>query len=170
MRLLRYPTAVVLLLLFTFSEVKAQKDVSATFLSQLEGVWSTDTGKSFGLPAVVNMTCTKTLGAKFLELSYKMEMSGPDGKKQVFEGRAFYKPAPENQFVGTWFDTGGEMHPLKASNDSTALTSIWGTAETKLGKTLYILSGSDTVEIIDFIMKKDGNWKEFNRNTLIKKN
>ncbi|KAB2879135.1 DUF1579 domain-containing protein [bacterium] len=166
MRILLIKIAALILFLFGISETNAQINLSQTFLNRLEGNWSTDKGKSFGMPAVVTMVCKKSLDSKFIELSYTIEMSAADGKKHVFEGRAFYKPVSEIQFVGTWFDSGGETHPIKASHDSTTLTSLWGTAETKLGKTLYVFSSPNIIEIIDFIMKKDSSWKEFNRNTL----
>jgi hypothetical protein len=93
-----------------------------------------------------------------------MDMKAPDGSTQTFEGTAYYKVATDTELVATWFDSGGEMHPIKATVDGTSLTSIWGTPETKLGKTIYRFVDDNTIEITDFIQNKKGEWKQFNKN------
>lgn len=137
------------------------------FLKDLKGEWSAD-GKAFGMPAKISMSWQPSLEDKFMHLIYKMEMRSQDGKTQVFEGTAFYKPSGDNQLKATWFDSGGEMHPITATVEGTTLTSIWGTPETKLGKTTYQIIDGNKVEIVDSIRKSDGTWKEFNRNTVQK--
>jgi hypothetical protein len=134
-------------------------------LLKLQGSWH-GKGKAFGMPAEITMTWEPALRNKFTRLNYKMEMQASDGNTQVFEGTALYQPTADNTYRATWFDSGGDMHPIAATNDGTSLTSIWGTPETKLGKTIYSFKENDSVEVTDFIQKKDGTWKEFNRNTL----
>lgn len=135
------------------------------FLQKLNGHWSAD-GNAFGTPAKITMSWQPSLSGKFVHLQYKMEMKGADGRVQVFEGTAFYKPVSEFEVKATWFDSGGEMHPITGTIDGTMLTSLWGTAETKLGKTTYQFLDDNKVEIVDSIKKPDGTWREFNRNTL----
>ena len=98
-----------------------------------------------------------------------MDMKAKDGSTQVFEGVGLYKAVNEKVYVATWFDSGGEMHPIKATSDETSLTSIWGTPDTKLGKTIYRFVDDNTVEITDFIQNKSGEWKQFNKNTVNRK-
>jgi Protein of unknown function (DUF1579) len=138
------------------------------FLEKLKGTWVAK-GSAFGMPADVEMTWMAALGGRYTQIQYKIVMHGKEGKDQLFEGTAYYKPAGENKYVATWFDSGGEMHPITATSDENALTSFWGTPETKLGKTIYKLLDNNTVEITDFIQKKDGSWQQFGKNTLIMK-
>lgn len=136
-------------------------------LSRLEGNWSAN-GTAFGMPAVVTMSWTPALLGKYHQLNYKMVMTTKDGKQSVFEGTALYKPSGDNAFVATWCDSQSEMHPITATSDAEALTSLWGTPETKQGKTIYRFVAGGQVEVTDFIMKKDGTWAKFNQNTLAK--
>jgi hypothetical protein len=112
------------------------------------------------------MVWEPALLGKFTRIDYKMEMQRADGKIQVFEGTAMYQQSPDKTYRATWFDSGGEMHPISATSDGVSLTSIWGTPGTKLGRTIYSFKEKDSVEVTDFIQTKDGAWKEFNRNVL----
>jgi hypothetical protein len=138
---------------------------SVNFLEKLKGNWQAK-GNSFGMPADIDMTWASALGGRYTQIQYKIVMHGKEGKDQLFEGTAYYKPAGENKYVATWFDSGGDMHPIVSTSDETTLTSLWGTPETKLGKTVYKLLDSKTVEVVDFIQKKDGSWQQFGKNTL----
>jgi hypothetical protein len=139
-----------------------------SFLEKLKGTWQAK-GTAFGMPADVEMIWSTALGGRYAQIQYKILMYAKDGKEQQFEGTAYYKPSGDSQFKATWFDSGGDMHPITASNDETTLTSLWGTPETKMGKTIYRLLDDKSVEITDFIQKKDGSWQQFGKNTLIKK-
>lgn len=141
---------------------------SDAILRKLEGNWSAS-GKAFNLPAEISMSWKKSLGDKFYHLSYRMDMKAPDGSIQTFEGTAYYKVMTDSVLVATWFDSGGEMHPIKATVDGESLTAIWGTPETKLGKTIYQFVDHNTIEITDFIQNKKGEWKQFNKNSVSKK-
>ena len=141
---------------------------NTNFLEKLKGAWQAN-GTAFGMPADVNMEWMAVLGGRFTQIQYKILMHGKDGKSQQFEGTAYYKPSGDNQYWATWFDTNGEMHPITASSNESTLTSLWGTPETKMGKTLYKLLDDKTVEVTDYIQKKDGSWQQFGKNTLIKK-
>jgi hypothetical protein len=152
-------------LLLWFALVISYAQTSSDFLTKLNGQWA-GTGKAFNMPADITMSWEKTLNNQFYQLRYRMDMKAPDGNIQTFEGTAFYKIASEKELVATWFDSGGEMHPIKASIDTTSLTAIWGTPETKLGKTIYQFTSDKTVEITDFIQNKKGEWKQFNKNTV----
>jgi hypothetical protein len=158
-----------LTLLFAFllcMDLSAQDN--SNILKKLEGSWQAK-GKAFNMPADITMVWEPALMGKFVRINYKMEMKRADGKVQVFEGTGMYQPTGDTTYRATWFDSGGEMHPIKATSDGVALTSIWGTPETKLGKTIYLFKGSDNVEVTDFIMLKDGTWKEFNRNVVARR-
>ncbi|MFN8336481.1 MAG: hypothetical protein U0U09_15240 [Cyclobacteriaceae bacterium] len=138
------------------------------FLDKLKGTWQAK-GTAFGMPADVTMIWTTVLGGRYTQIQYTIVMHVKDGKDQQFEGTAYYKSIGENKFVATWFDSGGDMHPITATHDEATLTSWWGTPDTKMGKTTYTLKGDNSVEVTDFIQKKDGAWQQFGNNTLARK-
>ncbi|NUO02382.1 MAG: HIT domain-containing protein [Saprospiraceae bacterium] len=143
-------------------------DLPNSFEKRILGTWS-GKGKAFGMAANITMSWEPDLQNNFLLLNYRMDMRDTSNQLQVFEGKAYYQPAESaGQFRATWFDSGGEMHPVEASYDGQILTANWGTPTTKLGRTLYRFVDDTTIEIVDYIQAKDGNWKEFNRNTVVK--
>ncbi|MEQ1586226.1 MAG: hypothetical protein ABL895_10130 [Cyclobacteriaceae bacterium] len=135
------------------------------FTQKLMGAWSAS-GTAFGKPAKVEMIWTTVL-KHFSRIEYKIMTPDPDSKI-VFEGTAYYKQNGVNSYGGTWFDSGGEVHSIQATNDQTTLTSIWGKPEGKFGKTIYKLIGENELEISDYIMTKEGAWREFSKNVLSK--
>lgn len=157
---------IALLLLAISYDLPAQEN--SDILKKLEGAWYAK-GKAFGMSADINMTWEPVLQSKFMRINYRMDMQASDGKVRVFEGTALYQPNGDKGYRATWFDSGGEMHPISATTDGVALTSTWGTPDTKLGKTIYAFKDNDNVEVTDFIFRKDGTWREFNRNTLTRK-
>jgi hypothetical protein len=148
------------------SLVSAQNS-STQFLSKLEGVWE-GKGTAMGAVSDVTMKWEKTLADKFYKISYKMQMSF-NARSQLFEGMGLYKPVKEGGYEGTWFDSGGEMHPLKSTYDGKILTTYWGKPGEKYGKTEYEVLDDNTVEVRDAIQNKDGSWRPFAKSTLSRK-
>jgi histidine triad (HIT) family protein len=141
-----------------------------TFLMKLLGNWQAN-GTAFGRPAKINMVCEPILQFQYMKLSYSMDMQDKDGKSIAnFEGTASYRPDGAGGYKATWFDSGGAMHPIKATVNDNILTSWWGTPQTQEGKTIYRLINNNAVEIIDSVKTKTGEWRQFNRNTLEKMN
>lgn len=134
------------------------------FLNRLNGDWKAQ-GKAFGMEAKFYMKWEWVLQNRFIQLSYKIEMRGKDGQPQIFEGTAFYKPAANGKYEGTWFDSQRSIHPIAATADSSALTSFWGKPETEQGKSIYRLLDENRIEVVDAVRAKDGSWREFSRNT-----
>ena len=50
--------------------------------------------------------------------------------------------------------------------DGDAIVATWGTPETEVGETTYRLTASASMEIIDRVRGKDGQWREFGRTLL----
>ena len=159
----------VLFFLITIFSLNAQESSSAKktdFLQQLIGSWSGE-GKAFGNAATISLVCKPSLENRFTQLSYKMLIHIPSQPDQVFEGVAYYKPDSAQQYVATWFDSGGDMHPIKSSVEGTTMTSLWGIPGKKYGKTVYHLKDNTSLEITDYIFRNsDQTWREFNRNTI----
>jgi len=127
----------------------------------LEGEWHSD-GTAFGRPAKLTMSWEPALDQEFFHIRYRIEPKG--AASRIFEGVGFYRPLGNGQHEGTWFDSGGEMHHIAASDDGMALTSFWGVPGEKYGRTVYRMLESGALEVVDAIETKDGAWKEFSRN------
>jgi hypothetical protein len=131
-------------------------------LNRLTGQW-TGTGTVLNQPAKIDMSWSWELNGRFLRLTFRNEM-GTAPKINVFEGHAYYQPAGA-RYRGMWFDNSGMQRPLDATREGDALVSQWGTAETEQGETTYRLRADGTMEVIDRVKGKDGNWREFGRAT-----
>jgi hypothetical protein len=140
------------------------RDCPAPYLCAFDGSWAAD-GRSFGKPSRVTMRWEVVLGGKFARIDYRIETKGEGG--QVFDGVGFYRPLQGGGFDGTWFDSQGAMHPLKATFTGAKLTTHWGIEGQTYGRTTYTLLDDERVEVVDEIQSK-GAWKEFSRNTLSK--
>jgi hypothetical protein len=114
-------------------------------------------------PSKIDMSWSWELNGRFLRLTFRNEM-GTAPKMNVFEGHAYYQPAGA-RYRGMWFDNSGMQRPLDATREGDALVSQWGTAETEQGETTYRLRADGTMEVIDRVKGKDGNWREFGRAT-----
>ena len=122
-----------------------------------------------GLGSRVTMRWQAALGGNFARIDYRIVTKSDNGKEQVFEGIGFYRPRDGGAYDGTWFDSQGAMHPLKATFTGESLTAYWGVKGKTYGRTVYkLVNAYDQVEVVDAIRDKKGNWKEFSRNTLKK--
>lgn len=158
--------------------VKAGKDSTVrtpamrdTLLAKLMGTWH-GKGVSFGLPTDIWMHWEPEMQYQYMKLSYRLEMHPTDSTNTNFDGEAVYRPLPQaaqnrtSQYQASWHDSGGEQHPITATAHGNSLVAIWGSPHAKMGKTTYTLLDANHVEIVDYIYKTDGSWKEFNRNTV----
>jgi hypothetical protein len=156
--------SVAVLLLFSYGLKASTADV---FLNRLQGTWQGD-GKTLGMPARLQMKWEWVLGGKFLRLSLKNEMQAANRQLQTFEGHAYYQPAGEAKYQGEWFDSRGESFPIKGNIEGDALIALWGAPGKEQGKSVYRLIEAGKLEVIDFVMDKDGAWKEFGRFVMIR--
>lgn len=144
------------------STPKSKMSTSNDFLKRFIGTWK-GKGKVAGLDSKVVMIWENTLDNKFVKLSFRNEMKRKDGVTQLFEGVAYYKAIDDQKFQASWFDSGGEFHPIDARIEENSLNSLWGTEATKLGRTIYRLVAEKKMEVVDSIRLKDGTWREFGR-------
>ena len=134
---------------------------SASILERLHGSWRGD-GKTMGLPATLHITWERVLAEKFLRLTLTNEMKRPTGERQRFEGHGYYQ-LKEGACEGAWFDSRGASFPIKCSLKGQSLIALWGAADTERGKSIYSLLADGRLEVVDSVMQKDGNFKEFGR-------
>ena len=161
-------TAAVVAALTTAARLTAPahaRDCPTPYLCFLNGNWAAD-GVAFGKPARVTMRWQAVLGGKFARIDYRIEPKG-EGAGAPFEGVGFYRPLQSGAYDGTWFDSQGAMHPLKATFTGEGLTTFWGQKGKTYGRTVYkLVRAHDQVEVVDAILDKKGVWREFSRNTL----
>lgn len=157
-----------LVAIMIFSAYSQSVTNTSSILTRLNGHWQS-VGTSFGNAADISMTWQPLLQNAFMQINYKIVMHDPKKGDQIFEGIGLYKQDSIHHYIGTWADSQGELHPIAAVDDDTLLSSQWGVSGKKLGKTLYRFADDDTVEVVDFIQKKDGSWKEFSRNIFKRK-
>ena len=143
----------------TLAIVLAQPAPRDAFLERLAGDW-TGKGTVLQSPAEVQLTWAWTLDGQFIRLTFANAM----GKRQ-FEGHAYYRALGGGRYRGWWFDNSGTMRPIEAALNGDALVASWGTPETELGETTYRLTTTGSMEILDRVRGKDGQWRDFGKVT-----
>ena len=128
-----------------------------SLMQKFAGTWKAE-GTSFGLPSKSTMIWSTDLASKFYRVTYRIDMDNK-GKTQSFIGHGYYKSGTNDGF---WADTGGDLHPMVTSYSANNLTTIWGKAGGKQGRSSYTLRDDDGIEVVDWILQEAG-WREFNR-------
>lgn len=152
------------LLLASLTLTQAQP--AEPFLSRLVGDWSGE-GKVMNLPSKIAMTWKPALGDKFTRLSFRNEMTTPDGRVVIFEGHGYYKALSEGRYEGRWFDSNGATHPVLGVVKGDSLVAEWGTPETEQGRTTYELLPDGRASVRDEVRSnKTGEWRVFGESML----
>lgn len=139
-------------------------------LTFMTGRWA-GTGTILGQPARVELEWTGVLDGRFARLTWVSHI-GTAPKTQRFEGHAYYRRSPLPPYRATWFDSSGMVRPITAAfdrpseNASPALVAHWGTPETEQGETTYRRVSDQELEVVDRVLGKNGEWREFGRSTL----
>jgi hypothetical protein len=120
-------------------------------LTWLTGSWRGG-GTMFGSASEARLVVSPALGGRFLEFSY---LAGP------FEGRAFYRPAPDGGWQAQWLDNRGVTFPIAAQIEARTLTSEWGEAATERGRTVYRLADDGRLHVTDSVRRPDGSYRDF---------
>ncbi|MBK7872542.1 MAG: hypothetical protein IPJ74_18610 [Saprospiraceae bacterium] len=130
---------------------------SADF-EKVMGEW-TGTGKLFGQEASFSMIWELTLNDQFIHLTFQNQLTA-NGKNNVMNAQAYYKPSSDNTFIGTWFDSRGMILPLNAIFKDNMLTTEWGSVETEKGKTTYEIKSKNVIEVKDYVFTNE-QWQQF---------
>jgi len=121
-----------------------------TLLNNFIGSWR-GAGTLFGKPAEFAMTWERALQSKHVRLTFR---------NPVIQAEAFYHLADPGEYRGTWVDSRGVILPLTAMVSDSVLETTWGSAETEQGRTSYLRLDSNTMEVMDFVLK-NGKWTRF---------
>jgi len=126
----------------------------------LHGTWE-GTGTTSGMDAEVQHMWVPALDGRFLTLRLHNRMTLGDGTEFVFEGNGYYQAWDVAQRAGVWIDSNGEILPLQIAVDGHFMNVVWGSSDTKLGRSTYRLLENGTLETTDFIANAEGKWKKF---------
>ena len=155
-----------LLILMAWSGSAAAEKTEPSIFDLLAGEWISD-GDAFGRPASTTMHWAPSLGGKFVQLDYKIVMQVGDDATSNFEGVAYYRDLEGDQFKAFWADNAGDLHPITAERDGSALIAHWGVEGGKQGRTRYELTASGDIAVTDWI-KTDEGWRQFNHNIFVR--
>lgn len=117
------------------------------------------TGTLMGSDAEFSMNWEWTLDKQFLKLTFENRRNSKSGEPIVFKANGYYKILSDSTIRGSWFDSRGISFPLKGSVSDTALTIIWGSAETEQGKTIYSVD-SNGIKVEDYFLSEN-NYQQF---------
>ncbi len=129
----------------------------SAIMEKFAGTWKAE-GTSFGLPSKSTMIWFKDLADKFYRVKYQIDMDR-ESKTVTFRGHGYYTHGSKDGF---WADTSGDLHPMVTSYSDNMLSTIWGKAGGKQGRSNYTLKSDGSIEVVDWILQENG-WREFNR-------
>ena len=129
---------------------------AAAPLDWLVGRWQ-GPGSRMGTATEATLDVRPALSGRFVEFSYSS--SG-------FEGRAFYRPVEGTRWRGEGFDNRGVHFGIDAVAGERSLTADWGTPGTERGRTVYTLRQDGRLELVDTVVGRDGQSREFARHLL----
>lgn len=158
----RYGSVIILaaaLLLGTALPAKAEDE---QLLVGFIGEWQSN-GDAFGRPALSTISFTPVFEGKFVHLEYAIKIIEGDTLLPAFSGAAYYKHVSGDQYQASWADSEGSIHPITATLNGQALTSLWGTENTRQGRTRYEILGDGTMRITDWA-GVGNDWRQFNQN------
>ncbi len=136
-------------------------------LSQLEGDWTAAADPS-GDGLTGALSWHPAFGGKFYLVDYRLSKANGDSQIVVFHGLAYYKNEAGPALSAFWADSNGDLLPIQAELEGSALMANWGELGGKRGRTRYVLTTSEKLVVTDWI-EKDGSWKQF-RQVEYKKN
>jgi hypothetical protein len=142
----------------------ASTPVAADVFEQLVGQWRGG-GEVRGMPSEQVMRWGPVLDGGFTRLEFDNTMRAADGSEYRFQAHAYYRAGEDGAITGTWLDSRGVTLPLAGKADEASLHIEWGSETTERGRTAYRLEG-DTLEVVDEVLLKDGEWREFGRSVL----
>ena len=128
-------------------------------IDRLRGTW-TGKGRLFGAEATFSMVWRTVLEGKFMRLIFENRVPVAGGGDRVLKAQAFYRTLEDGSIEGTWFDSRGQVLPLKGSFEENKFTVLWGSAETEQGRTVYEKLDRKNLMVSDYVLK-DGEWEKF---------
>lgn len=137
----------------------ANAEEPQNILDRFTGTWIS-TGNSFGADVKTEMMWSKTLGGQFHRIDYTIQM------QNSFKGIGHYKATNTQATSGYWVDNSGDFHPLSVKLGENAISTVWGIAGKKQGRTEYRLESQGRAIVTDWILTT-GGWKQFNQATFI---
>ena len=142
--------------------------VAAATLDWLVGDW-TGEGITFGRPSRVTLSLSPIFGGRMMMMDYAVTVAAKDKIPILnFAAHAYYKISKDSRWDGRWIDNFGNFHNLSGAIKGSALTSIWGSPATEIGRTHYALEG-DVLTITDKSLTPEGNFDVFATYKLHKK-
>jgi hypothetical protein len=150
--------AALLILLLSCCLTAVSQEIKKEKLGQFIGSWE-GSGKLFGKPAKFQLIFTFALNDKFFHLEFRNEYS-VDSRTYVMDAKAYYAVSQVDSLRGYWFDSRGVQQPVRAGLSPSTLTSLWGSPQTELGKTIYELTAVNELKVTDLV-QRNGTYAVF---------
>ena len=121
--------------------------------------WS-GSGTLMGSPAAFEMHWQWELDERFLKLEFKNSRQTADGREISFRAHAYYRVVGDSLLEGNWFDSRGVTFPLQGLIKGNEITVEWGSEETEMGRTVYVLKSPGEMAVTDYVFS-DGRYSKF---------
>lgn len=137
-------------------------------LDWMVGEWS-GKGKLFGRDSEVELTVKPVAAGAAYSLDYRIYVAADgDATEMRFAAHGFFQRGKGRKWHGRWVDNFGNLHDISGTLDAQAMTTLWGSPSTEIGRSSYSIAGGK-LQIVDWALAKDGNFSEFARSQLNRK-
>jgi hypothetical protein len=130
-------------------------------LSDLVGQWRSS-DPALGGPAVSRLAWQPVLDGHFFEVRYSIHRGDAAASAPLFAGRALYRVQATADIEAFWADSNGDLLPIRARIEGSALVATWGNADGKRGRTRYELDDAGSLQVTDWLWR-DEQWVTFSR-------
>ncbi|MEQ1550172.1 hypothetical protein [Sphingorhabdus sp.] len=134
-------------------------------LDWMVGEWS-GKGKLFGRNSEVELTVRPVAAGAAYSLDYRIYVAADgDATELRFAAHGFFQRGKGRKWHGRWVDNFGNLHDISGTLDAQAMTTVWGSPSTEIGRSSYSIVGGQ-LQIVDWALGKEGSFNEFARSKL----
>ena len=156
---MRFRAVLTLLLVLAAAPLAAQTPQGG--LDWLTGQWRGE-GSMLGRPSVTRMTVAPAIGTSWVQLDYSARVTATANAPAInFDGRGHYRPLKDSRWTGRWLDSAGSSHPLTGRITGQTFVTLWGSVDSELGRSRYVLGPDGVLTVTDAVLQADGSWRDF---------
>lgn len=150
------------------AQIAPAESAAPATLDWMVGEWS-GKGKLFGRDSEVELIVKPVAAGAAYSLDYRIYVAADGNATEMrFAAHGFFQRGKGRKWHGRWVDNFGNLHDISGTLDAQAMTTLWGSPSTEIGRSSYSIIGGQ-LQIVDWALAKDGNFNEFARSQLNRK-
>ena len=116
-------------------------------------------GTAFGQKATATLTLEPVFAGGATRLDYRLAVDGAPPIRYFAQG--LYRVDGRGRITGSWSDSGGQNRPVAGRIDANIWAVHWGSADSEIGRSTYVLGPDGSLSVSDSVLQQDGVWRVF---------